>query len=173
MLSGAQALPQMAQIALMILPFYAYFTGYQKLQGMTAAGASVGVKLRSVLRSLLPGAEEIQAASTVEKTEFNGHACYRVKMTITSTGDEYHDYYDVKTGLLAGRDDLFHGPAGAVGVYGEASDYQRFGNLTIATRWKHKAGGQEWEAVYTSFEANSVENSAFQLPAELVAEASQ
>ncbi len=123
--------------------------------------------------SLLPGAEEIQAASTVEKTEFNGRACYRVKMTITSTGDEYHDYYDVETGLLAGRDDLFHGPAGAVEVYGEASDYQRFGNLTIATRWKHKAGGQAWEAVYTSFEANSVENSAFQLPAELVAEASE
>ena len=119
--------------------------------------------------SLLPGAKELQAATTVERTDFNGRPCYRVKMSVTPSGDEYHDYYDVETGLFAGRDDFFHGPTGAVAVHGKASDYKRFGKLTIPTKWTHEAAGQEWSAIYTSFETNSVADSAFLLPAELMA----
>ena len=119
--------------------------------------------------SLLPGAKELQAATTVEMTDFDGRPCYKVKMTVTPTGDEYHDYYDVETGLFAGRDDFFHGPTGAVAVHGKASDYKKFGKLTIPTKWTHEAGGQKWFASYTSFETNTVADSAFRLPAELMA----
>ena len=49
-------------------------------------------------------------------------------------------------------------------MYGEASQYKKFGDITLATHWFHKAGGQEWNAQYTSFETNHVDQAKFELP---------
>jgi hypothetical protein len=53
---------------------------------------------------------------------------------------------------------------------GCASNYQHFGDLLVATHWKHSAAGQEWTAVYKTVDFDPVDPAVFEPPAEIAAQ---
>ncbi len=119
--------------------------------------------------SLLPGSPDLKAGKSVEKVEFDGRPCYKVTMTVVGTGEEWVDYYDVETGLFAGRVEYYASAQGKIKVEGFASEYRKFGDLLVATHWKHNGGGQEWTAIYEAVDFGAVDPEVFTFPAEVAA----
>ncbi len=111
----------------------------------------------------------IKSLVTEETLEFEGRPCHKVTVTLADLGDPYVEYYDVETGLLAGRTERVPGPAGSMELAGWVSEYKSFGDIRIGTRWRHQVPQQEWIATYTEFTPNAVDDTAFELPEEIQA----
>lgn len=132
-----------------------------------------GEELRDLRRwtvrgfSLLPDASIYSAAVPLGIQEFSGKRCHLVRLVMAETGQESRDYFDAETGLFAGRQERFQAPTGPADLEGTATDYRAFGELRIPTVWKHRAVGQEWTAIYETFEVNKVDPAVFRPPEEV------
>ncbi len=120
--------------------------------------------------SLLPGSDLLKAGEHAARVEFDGRPCYKVTMTMAGTGKEFTDFYDVESGLFAGRIEPYQTSHGPVEIESVASGYREFAGLLVATRWRHSGAGQEWSAVYETVEFGAVDPAVFEFPAEVAAE---
>ena len=120
--------------------------------------------------SLFPRPAVYASTETLEITEFEGQASYRVEMTVLDDPDPYLDYYDVETGLLLGREETIHTVAGPAQLSGKVSRYRSVDGLTMATFWEHAAGGQTWSATYEAFDFSDLPDSVFEPPPEIAAQ---
>jgi hypothetical protein len=105
----------------------------------------------------------VASAETVEKTQMNGEACYKVKITWKS-GRESFDCYSVASGLLVAVVAKQEGPTGAIEVTNLISDYKDFGGQKLATRIAQQAMGQEQVMTFTGVEYDAAPDSAFAMP---------
>lgn len=105
----------------------------------------------------------VASAETVEKTEMNGEACYKVKITWKS-GRETFDCYSVATGLLVAAVMKQEGPTGTIEVTNLINDYKDFGGQKVATRITQQAMGQEQVMTFTGIEYDTASDSAFAMP---------
>ncbi len=72
-----------------------------------------------------------QSMTTVEKLEFDGRPCYKLRLVRPGGGEEF-EFYDVKTGLKAGEITTRETPMGPITSTTVASDYSQFGPLLHA-----------------------------------------
>jgi hypothetical protein len=105
---------------------------------------------------------------TLEKTTFDGRECYKVSL-VRPDGREDVEFYDVKTGLRAGRQVTREGPMGAMPSTMIASDYKPFGDLVQPATMKVMTGGQQIVLVTTLIEYDNVDPKVFELPAPIKA----
>jgi hypothetical protein len=101
--------------------------------------------------------------TTVEKTQFDGRECYKVRL-VRTTGGEDIEFYDVETGLKAGSITTRETPMGTVTATTIETDYRRFGRLLQATTIRSRVGGVEQVITITSIEYDTVQPSVFAMP---------
>lgn len=111
---------------------------------------------------------QIASLETVEKTEFEGHTCYKVKV-VTTWGEEYYEYFDAETDLLVGVERTQASPMGEIPVTSVVSDYKEFDGLVVATKSVQRMMGIEQIISVTSLESWTPDEATFELPAEIKA----
>ena len=112
--------------------------------------------------------EKYQSLETVERTEFEGTMCYKLRL-VSKSGLERFEYYAVDSGLMMGMTTSAETPMGSVPVRTVVSDYKEFGGLLYATKSVQKTGGQEIVITLASVEHDTVDDSVFELPPEIKA----
>ena len=110
----------------------------------------------------------VASAETVEKTQMNGEACYKVKVTWKS-GRETQDCYSVATGLLIASIGKQESPMGSVEVTNLISEYKEFGGQKIATRLTQQVMGQEQVLIINTVDYDAADPAAFEMPAAIKA----
>jgi hypothetical protein len=105
----------------------------------------------------------VVSAETVEKTEMNGEACYKVKL-VWKSGRETFDCYSVATGLLIASIVKQETQMGTIEVTNLISDYKDFGGQKVATRVAQQAMGQEQIMRFTAVEYDVANDSTFVMP---------
>jgi hypothetical protein len=95
-------------------------------------------------RAVLHPDDLIAAMETVEKTEVEGHSCYKVKVT-TTWGEEYFEFFDTETGLQVGSERSQASPMGEIPTTSVVSEYQEFDGLLVATKTSQRMMGIEQE----------------------------
>jgi hypothetical protein len=110
----------------------------------------------------------VASAETVEKTQMNGEACYKVKVTWKS-GRETQDCYSVATGLLIASVGKQESPMGSVEVTNLISEYKDFGGQKIATRLTQQVMGQEQVLIINTVDYDAADPAAFEMPAAIKA----
>jgi hypothetical protein len=105
---------------------------------------------------------------TVEKTTFDGRACYKVSL-VQKDGGEDIEFYDVQTGLKAGAALTRESPMGPITLTQVYSEYKSFGGVLTATTMKQTAMGVDQVLKITSIEFDSVPPATFEPPAQIKA----
>lgn len=106
--------------------------------------------------------------TTVERTDFEGRPCYKVKLVRKNGGEDF-EFYDVETGLKAGRIATRETPMGTITGTSVETDYKKFGNLLQPTTVKNTMMGMHQVITIASIEYDTVPPAAFDLPAEIKA----
>jgi hypothetical protein len=104
-----------------------------------------------------------QEQETVELTEMNGEACYKVCM-LWKSGRETFDCFSTQTGLLIGSTARQSTPMGEIDVVTLMDQYRETGGVLSATRIRQQMLGQEQIMTLDSIEYDVVEPSTFDLP---------
>ena len=110
----------------------------------------------------------IDTAEVVGEENFDGRPCQKIRL-VTKWGEEYFEYYDVATGLLAGNVRTQEGPMGAMEATTIITDYQDFGGILVPTRTVQQVMGMEQIVSVTSVTYEPVDPSVFALPKEIQA----
>jgi hypothetical protein len=109
-----------------------------------------------------------QSLTTLEEVDFEGRRCYKVRL-VRKMGGEDVEFYDVATGLKAGRIGTRVTDMGTVTAITVATNYKRFGNLLQPTTMRLHVGAVQQVFTITSIEYDRVPASTFELPAGLKA----
>lgn len=118
--------------------------------------------------AVLHAPSEFTSMQTVGRTNFDAKECYQVKL-VRQSGQEVNEFYDVKTGLLAGSTELQETPLGNISVTAMTSDYKKFGDLLFATRMTQKMGPMAQVMIFEQMDFNSVADPVFDLPSQVKA----
>ena len=109
-----------------------------------------------------------ESMTTVERLEFDGRPCYKVRLVRTGGGEDI-EFYDVKTGLKAGEITTRESPMGPVTATTIESDYRQFGPLLQPGTIKSTAMGVEQVFTVTAIEYDTVAPATFEAPAAIKA----
>lgn len=106
--------------------------------------------------------------TTIEKTEFDGRECYKVRL-VRKTGREDLEFYDVQTGLKAGSITTRETPMGTVTGTVTETDYRKFGGLLQPTTIRSQIGSLQQVITIASIEYDTVPPSVFDVPPDIKA----
>jgi hypothetical protein len=109
-----------------------------------------------------------ESMTTVEKADFEGRPCYKLRLVKRVGGEEF-EYYDVATGLKAGGISTRETPMGPITGTTVESDYKRFGPLLQPTTIKSSAMGIQQVITVTAIEYDKVDPAIFEPPAAIKA----
>jgi hypothetical protein len=110
----------------------------------------------------------VVSAETLEQTQMNGEACYKVKV-VWKSGRETQDCYSVASGLLVASMGKQDSPMGSVEVTNLISDYKDFGGQKIATRLTQQLMGQEQVLIINTVDYDAADPASFEMPAAIKA----
>lgn len=125
-------------------------------------------KINSDFYAELRDPKNYPSVKTVERGDFEGHTCYKVRLTNVYGVTDY-DYYDVGSGLRVGSIETEDSPMGKITATSVIGDYKKFGNLLQATTMTQRAMGVEQKITLQSVEYDNVDPSVFELPAQIKA----
>lgn len=125
-------------------------------------------KQQASMRSPLHPDEFIAELETVERVEWEGCDCYRVRV-VTQWDEEYFEFFDVETGLLKGSIRDQASPMGEIETVTLVSDYQQIGDMRLPMRSTQRI--MSMEQVLSFSEVSEIEpaDSVFALPPEIEA----
>ena len=135
-------------------------TGPMLLEGRQLEEKRFDADYHGELRS----SERYASMTTLERTEFDGRSCYKLRL-VRKTGGEDIEFYDVATGLKAGSITTRETPMGTVTGTTVETDYRRFGRLLHPTTVRTQIGAVKQVVTITSIEFDNVPASVFELPA--------
>ena len=116
----------------------------------------------------LHDASRYESMTTVERADFDGRQCYKVRLVRKGGGEDF-EFYDVETGLKAGRIATRETPMGTVTGTSTEGDYKKFGALLQPTTVKNTMMGVQQLITITSIEYDNVSPSVFEPPAPIKA----
>ncbi len=108
----------------------------------------------------------IASTETVEETEFAGRPTYKVRV-VTLWDEEYFEFFDKETGLLAGSIRQQESPMGAIEVTTVTKDYRDFGGINAPSKVVQRMLGQEQLLIVDQVEYDQVDGALFELPNEI------
>jgi hypothetical protein len=106
---------------------------------------------------------------TVEKTDFEGRPCYKVRLVRRGSSSEEFEFYDVETGLKAGGISTRESPMGPITSTSVESNYRKFGPLLQPTTIKATAMGLQQVITIANVEYDNVDPAVFEPPATIKA----
>lgn len=107
--------------------------------------------------------DHIREMTTVEKTAFDGHPAYKIRIVYPSGREEFA-YFDVDTGLDLGHEGKRATPMGALPSTEIFRDYKTFGDVKQATTIVARVLGLEQIVSIDTCVYNTVPPTAFDLP---------
>lgn len=112
--------------------------------------------------------EGFSSMETVELTEFEGKACYKLKL-VSKSGRETFEYFDAESGLKVGSEGKNQEGNYAFEGSEILTDYEDYGGVLIPTKriWRYKGWPYEQVVTVTTLELDNVSDTVFALPAEL------
>ena len=105
---------------------------------------------------------------TVEATQFAGEVAYKVKL-IDKLGDVSHDFFSKETGLKIGRSTTKESQMGPLNVTVTISDYTKHGEVLVPMQVLQDLGVMQQTFKFDSVSFDAIEDSLFELPAEIKA----
>jgi hypothetical protein len=105
-----------------------------------------------------------ESMQTVERTTFDGRACYKVRF-VRKGGGEDVEFYDATTGLKAGTTATRVTSMGPMSLTGVESEYRRFGKLLHPTKVSVTTMGLQQVMTVAAVEYDTVPDSVFEPPA--------
>ncbi len=126
------------------------------------------VKLDADFYSDLRDPKTYPDVKTVDKVTFDGKSCYKIELSRVD-GSKDVDYYDVTTGLRAGVEGTRETQMGPITQTSIEGGYKKFGKLMQPTQLTTKAMGVEQRITLETVEYDTVQPSAFELPAAIKA----
>ena len=109
-----------------------------------------------------------KSLKTVEKTTFDNRECYKVSL-VRHDGVEDFEFFDVATGLRAGRIVTRESPMGTITATQITGDYKKFGDVLLPTVTKQTMMGIQQIITITAVEYDKVQPTVFELPAPIKA----
>jgi hypothetical protein len=122
------------------------------------------VRERANVLSPLRDPSLVPERETVERTSFDGQACWRVQLTWAS-GRRSHDCYSVDTGLLVASEDVQASPMGSLDVTTLVHEYEEHFGMMLPTRLVQSAMSQVQEMVVREITIDDVDPSELAPPA--------
>jgi hypothetical protein len=116
--------------------------------------------------SVLHDEKDFKSMETVEVTQFDGKDCYKLKL-VKKSGQEMTEYYDTQTGFLTGYTATQESPLGPITISATLSEYKKFGDVFFVTKTRQKTAGVELVMSISAMEFNKVDDSVFELPAQI------
>jgi hypothetical protein len=104
-----------------------------------------------------------ESMATMEKTDFEGRPCYKLRLVRRGGGEDF-EFYDVETGLKAGAITTRESPMGPITGTTIETDYRRFGPLLQPTTIKSTAMGLQQVITLTAIEYDKVDPATFEAP---------
>ncbi len=120
------------------------------------------LKQQADFYGVLDPTAHIESFEPTSRKDFEGKACYEVTV-VTTWGEQYVEYYEVDTGLLAGNVRSQETQMGAIDATTAIVEYSE------STRVVQRAMGMETILTITSVEYDSVDESVFGIPPEIKA----
>ncbi|MBM3839070.1 MAG: hypothetical protein FJ398_14100 [Verrucomicrobia bacterium] len=118
--------------------------------------------------SILHAEGDYKSMETLELAQFEKKECYKLKL-VKKNGQEVTEFYDVKTGLLAGMIMTQESPFGPVQATNVLEEYKKFNDVLFATKVTQRMGPIEQTMILSQYELNKVEDSKFELPEQIKA----
>jgi hypothetical protein len=137
-------------------------TGPQVLEGAALAQAREQATTLASLRD--PSTRE--SVETLERTDFDGEACWKVRISWNS-GRQSYDCYSVETGLLIATEGILASPMGDIPSLALYRDYQEMNGRMVATRLVQRVAGQEQVLRISGFEITEVTDEDVGLPPQI------
>lgn len=109
-----------------------------------------------------------ESMTTVERTDFDGRPCYKIRLVRKNGGEDF-EFYDVATGLKVGRIATRETQMGTVTGTAVETDYRKFGNLLLPGTIKNSLMGVQQVITIQTIEYDGVPAAAFEPPAEIKA----
>lgn len=104
----------------------------------------------------------------VADTTFEGRPAYKLRL-VRKTGEEVREFYDKETKLLLGTQNTVQTGMGPIEATTIRQDYKQMGGLLVPSKSVQRANGQEFVITVLSSEANTVDPTVFDLPAQIKA----
>jgi hypothetical protein len=118
--------------------------------------------------AILHNPTNYQSLETVARTQFDNRECLELKL-VTKSGREVREFYDAKTGLLAGTRGAQETQQGSSEMTVTCLEYQKFGNLLQVAKLKIGSDQSELSIRITSVEYDTVSDAEIEPPAEIKA----
>jgi hypothetical protein len=109
-----------------------------------------------------------RSMETVARSQFDNRECYELKL-VHKSGREVREFYDTKTGLLAGARGAQESPQGTSEVLLTMQEYQKFGDLQQVSKLRIQSDQGDITITVTSVEYDGVPETAFEAPTEIKA----
>ncbi len=139
-------------------------TGPMILEGKMLDQVREQARFDAILHDL----SEYKKVETVGRTPFEGQDAYQLKL-VRKSGQETTEFYDIKTGLLIGSNEVQETPLGAVNVSASIGEYKKFGDALFATKLAQKMGPLTQVMTFTSMDFKELDDSVFDLPNQIKA----
>lgn len=133
--------------------------GPRLLDGLELAAIQEGVSNEASLRDPSMFTER----TTVERTEIDGEACYKVRL-VWKSGRETFDCYSVESGRLIASESNEETPMGTIPVVTLMLDYEQFGEILSPTRIVQRMMGQEQIMTIETVEYGEIDAERFAPP---------
>ncbi len=118
--------------------------------------------------AMLHNPTNYQSMETVARAPFDNRECFEIKL-ITKSGREEHEFFDAKTGLLAGVRGVQEAPQGSSQVTLTCAEYQKFGDLQQVSKLKISSDQGELSIKIASVEYDTVKDAETTAPPEVKA----
>lgn len=116
----------------------------------------------------LHDAKSYSAITVVGVSAFEGADCYEMKL-VRTTGFEYTEYFNTKTGLLAGMKMNATSQMGTTPVVQIVAEYKSFGGVLVPTVTRQRMLQIESQMTITNIAYDQVDPKSFELPAQIAA----
>jgi hypothetical protein len=134
-------------------------TGPMLLQGRELEQTAFDADFYGELRA----SSRYSSIETVEKTQFEGRSCYKVKL-VRAGGEESFEFYDVETSLRTGVVRPQESEMGSTMVTSVETGYRRFGPLLVPTTLHQRIMGTSQTVTLEAVEFDTVDPEVFALP---------
>ena len=112
--------------------------------------------------------ESFRSIETVGTINLDDHECYQL-LLIRQNGEVLDEFYDVRTGLLRGRNTADERTGGAINLLARFEGYRLFGDWRLPTRQSYRLTGDAQVVAITNAEWDTTPAAVFEMPAEVKA----
>ncbi|MHC4218146.1 MAG: hypothetical protein ACYSU7_06775 [Planctomycetota bacterium] len=144
--------------------------GYQVIEGKEADQITQQAMHMRVLRLRKTIKQDYDTVETAGKAEFNGAACYELRMKSRADGTMASIFFDADSGLVRGMQVADDAPSGSRTATITLEDWKPIGKVNFFHRMEMSGGEMSMSVRYTRIEVNTVDRALLAVPQEVVAQ---